>query len=110
MRMAIGAMQGAVLRLVIVEGSRLALLGIALGLAGAFALTGVLRGMLYGVTFTGAALILGAVAIFASLVPAWRLAYRSSHGATSGLKSQSPAREADRIQAQLYQAVNFDTL
>ena len=77
-RMAIGATQGGVLRLIIQEGSRLALVGILLGLAGAFALTGVLKGMLYGVapsdtvSFAGAALVLGAVAIAASVVPAWR--------------------------------------
>ncbi len=56
------------------------MVGIAVGLAGAFALTRVLKKMLFGVTvsdtvtFASAALILGAVAMVASLVPALRAA------------------------------------
>ncbi|MGH7554091.1 MAG: FtsX-like permease family protein, partial [Longimicrobiales bacterium] len=79
-RMALGATPRGVFRLVIGQGSRLALVGIALGLAGAFGLTRVLEKMLFGVkasdaaTFASAALILGAVAIAASLIPACRAA------------------------------------
>jgi putative ABC transport system permease protein len=77
-RMALGATRATVLRLVVGQGSRLAATGILLGLAGASALTRVLERMLFGLTtsdalaFTGAALLLGAVAIVASLIPAFR--------------------------------------
>ena len=79
-RMALGATRSRVLTLVIGQGSRLAMLGIALGLAGAFSLTRVLKKMLFGVTpsdtwtFVATALLLGAVAIAASLIPALRAA------------------------------------
>jgi putative ABC transport system permease protein len=79
-RMALGATPPGVVRLVIGQGSRLVSLGIVIGLAGAFGLTRVLQKMLFGVsasdtvTFAGAALVLGAVAIVASLIPAWRAA------------------------------------
>ena len=76
--MALGATWANVLTLVIGQGSRLTLTGIAAGLAGAFVLASFLRTMLFGitpsdtVTFAGVALILGAVAILASLIPALR--------------------------------------
>jgi putative ABC transport system permease protein len=79
-RMALGATSTSVLRLVVGQGSRLALFGIALGLAGAVALTRVLKNMLFGVsptdlpTFAGVAAVLGAIAIIASLIPACRAA------------------------------------
>ena len=79
-RMAIGATPPDILRLVIGQGGRLTSVGMVLGLAGAFALTRVLQKMLFGVsasdtlTFAGAAVVLGAVAIVASLIPAWRAA------------------------------------
>jgi hypothetical protein len=59
--------------------------GIALGLARAFALTRVLQNMLFGVTasdtvtFAGATLVLAAVAVAASLIPALRGPGRSGH-------------------------------
>jgi hypothetical protein len=55
-------------------------IGILLGLGGEFALTGVLKSTLFGVTpsdtvtFASAALILGTVALVASVLPAWRAA------------------------------------
>jgi ABC-type antimicrobial peptide transport system permease subunit len=79
-RMALGATPSGVLRLVVGKGSRLAAVGVVLGLAGSFVLAGVLKGMLYGVspsdpaTFAAAVIVLGAVAILASLVPALRAA------------------------------------
>ena len=79
-RMALGATRRGVLGLVIGQGARLVSVGIVLGLIGAFALTRALRGMLFGVSasdtvsFAGAAVVLGAVAIVASLIPAWRAA------------------------------------
>ena len=62
------------------RGIRLAVLGITLGLVGAVGLTRFLERMLFGVTasdtvtFASAALVLGAVAIGASLIPALRAA------------------------------------
>jgi len=79
-RMALGATAASVLRLVVGQGSRLALLGIALGLAGALGLSRVLKTMLFGVTstdpltFAAVIVILGTVTILASLVPAFRAA------------------------------------
>ncbi len=77
-RMALGAQGGDVLRLVVVESLGLTLGGIALGMAGAWALTRLLAGGLYGVsptdpaTFLVVALLLAAVALLASYLPARR--------------------------------------
>jgi ABC-type antimicrobial peptide transport system permease subunit len=78
--MALGADPGRVLRLVMNRGALLITLGLALGIAGAAALTKVLRGMLYGVaatdpkTFGTMAAVLAAVALAACLIPARRAA------------------------------------
>ena len=77
-RMAIGASRQDILRMVLEESLRLALLGVAGGLIAAFALTRVLSSLLYGVsatdplTFAGTSLALTFVALLASWVPAWR--------------------------------------
>lgn len=77
-RMALGAQRGAVLRLVIGQGMRLAIVGIAVGLLGALAATRLLATMVYGVsttdalTFAGIALLLVAVALLACWLPARR--------------------------------------
>ncbi len=80
LRMALGADAAGVVRLVVVEGLALALAGLALGLAGAVALTRVLSGLLFGVsptdplTYAAIALFLLLVAAGACCIPAWRAA------------------------------------
>jgi putative ABC transport system permease protein len=77
-RMALGAARGRVLRLVIGQGMVLAGIGIVLGLGGAFALTRLLTNQLYSITptdpatFVGVSLLLAAIALVATLVPALR--------------------------------------
>jgi predicted permease len=77
-RMALGSSRSGVLMFIVGQGSRLVIVGIAVGLTGAFAVTRMLEGMLFGVTssdavtFTSAVLVLGAVAIAACAVPALR--------------------------------------
>jgi putative ABC transport system permease protein len=77
-RMALGAGPSTVLRLVLSNGMRLTLLGIALGTAGAFALTRLMKGFLFHVTptdpatFVEVALFLFLVALLASYIPARR--------------------------------------
>jgi len=79
-RMALGAQRIDILRLILQNGMKLTLLGVGLGLMGAFALTRVLRNQLYQVattdpgTFAVVALVLGLVAFFACLIPARRAA------------------------------------
>jgi putative ABC transport system permease protein len=79
-RVALGATTGSVTRLVVGQGTRLALAGIALGLAGALALSRVLESALYGVsptdvrTLATAAALLAGVAVLACYIPARRAA------------------------------------
>jgi len=79
-RVALGAQQRDVLGLVIGQGMRLALLGIALGLLGAFALTRVLQRLLFEIrptdapTFVAATALLSLVAFIACWIPARRAA------------------------------------
>jgi ABC-type antimicrobial peptide transport system permease subunit len=76
--MALGAARGRVLRLVIGQGMALAVVGIAIGLVGALALTRLLGTQLYSVkptdpiTFAGVSFLLAAIAFVATLVPALR--------------------------------------
>ena len=78
LRVALGAQTSDVLRLVLGQGVRLILLGVAIGLAASFALTRVLAGMLFGVTPTdpttliGVSFLLVSVALFACYIPARR--------------------------------------
>ena len=77
-RMALGAKGADVLRLVVKQGMSMTLIGVALGLAGAFLLSRVMTGLLYGVsatdplTFAGVSIVLLAVALLACLIPARR--------------------------------------
>jgi putative ABC transport system permease protein len=77
-RLALGATKRDVLRLIIGQGVKLALAGLALGLAGSFALMRMLKTMLFGVsaadplTFTASALLLLLVALLACWIPARR--------------------------------------
>ena len=77
-RLALGAEQRGVLRMVMLDGLRMIVAGLAVGLAGAMMITRVLEGMLFGVnaldpaTFAAVTIVLGGVAIAACLVPGWR--------------------------------------
>jgi predicted permease len=77
-RMALGATAGSVLRLVLGRGMATAAAGLAVGIVGSLALTRTMQFMLFGVsatdpvTFVAVALLLAAVALLASYVPARR--------------------------------------
>ncbi|HEX7177084.1 MAG TPA: ABC transporter permease [Pyrinomonadaceae bacterium] len=77
-RMALGAQTRDVLRLIVGRGMALALVGVGVGLVGAFALTRLMSSLLFGVsptdpqTFAVVAALLVAVALAACLVPARR--------------------------------------
>jgi putative ABC transport system permease protein len=79
-RVALGAEPGSIIRLVVGAGARLAVAGAAVGLAGALALSGLMKTLLFGIgprdplTFIAAPLVLLAVAMLASYVPARRAA------------------------------------
>jgi putative ABC transport system permease protein len=76
--MAVGATPRNVLGLIVTEGMKVALIGVAVGLLGALALGRVISSLVFGVpvhdpaTFTIAAVTLTAVALAASIVPAMR--------------------------------------
>ncbi len=79
-RMALGAQRDDVLRLVVWQGVILAISGVAVGLAGALALTRLMSGLLYGtkptdpVTYVVVVFVLCVVAIASSYIPARRAA------------------------------------
>ena len=77
-RMALGAQRGDVLRLMLGEGMKMALIGVAIGSAVALGLTHIMVQMLFGVsatdpvTFASVAIVLSAVALAACYIPARR--------------------------------------
>ena len=77
-RIALGAQLNDVLRMVISEGMRPALLGLVLGLAGALALKRAISSLIFGVsesdplTFLSVSVLLAMVALVASIIPAYR--------------------------------------
>ena len=77
-RMALGAQSRDVMRMVVGEGAKMALVGVAAGLAGAFGLTELMANQLFGVTahdpltFAAVAILLTLVALVACYLPARR--------------------------------------
>lgn len=75
-RMALGAQPSDVLRLVVGEGARLAVLGVGIGIGASLVITRLLSGLLFGIsaadptTFASVAVLVSLVAILASYVPA----------------------------------------
>jgi predicted permease len=79
-RIALGASQGRVMRMIVREGTVMTAAGIGLGLLGALALTQLMGALLFGVaptdplTYTAVTLVLAAVALAACCLPALRAA------------------------------------
>ncbi len=77
-RVALGASSSDVLRMVLGEGMRITLIGVAIGLAAAFGLTRLITTIIYGVgatdpiTFAAVAILLSGIALFACYIPARR--------------------------------------
>jgi putative ABC transport system permease protein len=77
-RVALGAQRNDVVRLIVGEGARLALIGVAVGIAASFAATRLMSSLLFGIgstdllTFVSVAALLFVVALTASYVPARR--------------------------------------
>jgi putative ABC transport system permease protein len=77
-RLALGAQTGDVLKLVTLHGMKLAFIGVALGLLGSFALTRLMKSLLFGVgttdplTFSLVAVLLAVVSFAACYIPARR--------------------------------------
>ena len=77
-RMALGAQRSDIMRLVVGHGLQLIAIGIAIGLTASLGLSRLLANLLFGIsstdptTFVAVPLILGAMAIVASYIPAFR--------------------------------------
>jgi predicted permease len=77
-RMALGAQPSSVMRLIVSQGLRLVFIGVAMGIAAAFAVTRFIASQLYGVkptdivTFAGVAALLTLIALAACCIPARR--------------------------------------
>ena len=76
--MALGASRAGILRLVLGQSLAIALAGVAAGLIGSFALTGLMSSLLFNVkasdpwTFAAVAAVLIVVTMLASYIPAWK--------------------------------------
>jgi ABC-type antimicrobial peptide transport system permease subunit len=79
-RMAVGASRGDVVRLIVKGAFQLAGGGVVIGFLGAIGLTRVIQSLLFGIgpndplTFIGGGAVLLAVALLASIIPAWSAA------------------------------------
>ena len=79
-RMSLGANRGQVQRMILKEGTVLLAMGLVLGVGGAFFLSNIIRGLLFGVaphdpiTFIGVAVTMAAIGIVACWIPALRAA------------------------------------
>ena len=77
-RMALGADASAVRRMVVLQGGRVALIGVGVGVLAALGVTGVLKSLLFGVealdatTFRTMSAVMLVVAVLASYIPAHR--------------------------------------
>lgn len=77
-RMALGAQRSQVMRLIVGQGARVALIGVAIGIAGALGLTRFLSTLLFGIraddpiTFMGVPIVLVAITLLACYIPARR--------------------------------------
>ncbi len=77
-RLALGAQLSDVLRMIVAEGMKPTLLGVAIGLAGALALGRVMASVVYGVsardmmTFASVAVLMTGIGLLASALPAYR--------------------------------------
>jgi putative ABC transport system permease protein len=77
-RLALGARLGDVMRMVVFEGMKPTLLGVAIGVVGALALGRVLSGLIYGVkptdpvTFLIVTILLALIALLSCILPAYR--------------------------------------
>jgi predicted permease len=79
-RIALGSQRHRIIRMVLVSGAKLVVVGCVIGLAGAFAASRLVRSLLFGVSafdpwvMAGAVSLLLLLALAASVVPAWRAA------------------------------------
>jgi putative ABC transport system permease protein len=77
-RMALGAQRGKILRLVLGEGARMAILAVMIGIGASLAITRLISALLFGIsatdplTFVAVAVLLSGVALLASYIPARR--------------------------------------
>ena len=77
-RMALGADGGDLVRMIVLQGMRPALIGLAVGIASSLLLGRLLAGLVFGIaptdplTFAAASAVLSAVALAACALPAWR--------------------------------------
>jgi putative ABC transport system permease protein len=79
-RIALGAQPSGILKMILGQGLLLAAIGLAIGVAGALSLKGLVKSLLFGVapadpvTFAVVGIVLGGAALLASYVPARRAA------------------------------------